>query len=167
MWRRSCIAYSVFLVAFLAFDATEGFAGILPQKTAFRRPYSSSIYQSSFSSDGAEYSSKDSMDPSDDDEASRAYDRGYSDDQDETPTVELQPVPMSKNGGNRFVAFVWDRDLNAKGGDALDLHSDRIALTEDHVMFCRKTNLYNETFNTESMVDIVWSLPMYVGSVDV
>jgi hypothetical protein len=46
--------------------------------------------------------------------------------------------------------------------DALDLHYNRMQHTEDHVMFCRKTNLYNDTFNTESNTDILWSLPMYV-----
>ena len=84
----------------------------------------------------------------------------YRDEYEETPTVELEPVGMSKNSGNRFVAVVWDRELDTKGRDALDLHYDRIELTEDHVMFCRKANLYNETFNTESMVDVLWSLPM-------
>ena len=93
---------------------------------------------------------------------------------DDTPTVELQPVPISKNAGNRFVAFVWDRELRLAAPqqhhhhpdttttDPLDWHYDRIQRTEEHVMFCRKQNLYNETFNTESMVDILWSLPMYV-----
>lgn len=84
-------------------------------------------------------------------------------DDDEEETIELQPVPMSKNAGNRFVAVYWDAEL--KGGrdddkDALDLHNDRVRLTEEHVMFCRKTNLYNETFNADSMVDVLWSLPM-------
>lgn len=81
--------------------------------------------------------------------------------QDETPTVELQPIPMSKNSGNRFVAFYWDAQLNDDASkDVWDLHYDRIALTEQHVMYCRKANLYNETFNQESMVDILWSFPM-------
>lgn len=118
--------------------------------------------------DGSEYSSKDSGTTDTDDtatldESTSDYERGYRDaDEDETPTIELQPVPMSKNAGNRFVAFCWDRELDTQGRDALDLHYDRIEHTEDHVMFCRKTNLYNETFNTESMVDVLWSLPMYV-----
>ncbi|KAL7579394.1 hypothetical protein ACA910_014063 [Epithemia clementina (nom. ined.)] len=67
---------------------------------------------------------------------------------------------MSKNAGNRFVSIVWDRLLDQEGRDALELFYDRIDLTEDHVMFCRKANLYNETFNTESMVDVLWSLPI-------
>ncbi len=95
--------------------------------------------------------------------AGRMY-RG--DDEDEeggiAPTIELQPVPMSKNSGNRFVAVIWDRLLHPKRDtfDPLDMHYDRIALTEDHVMFCRKANLYNETFNPDSMVDILWSRQM-------
>jgi len=67
---------------------------------------------------------------------------------------------------------VWDRLLqqppsNDEDRDALDWHYDRIALTEEHVMFCRRQNLYNETFNTESMVDILWSLPMCVVILDI
>ena len=122
------------------------------------------VLQSSFAADGSEYSSSDSSDMDDDmdDGKSGNYDRNYRDDQDETPTVELSPVPMSKNAGNRFVAVFWDSQLNENPEkDALDLHHDRIALTEDHVMFCRKTSLYNETFNQDSMVDVLWSLPMY------
>jgi hypothetical protein len=111
--------------------------------------------------EGSEYSSSKS-DFDDDDDKGSAFDRGgfRDEDEDETPTIELKPVPLSKNAGNRFVAFVWDRELDTQGKDPLDLHYERIPLTEDHVMYCRKTNLYNETFNTESMADILWSLPM-------
>lgn len=127
------------------------------------------IYQSSFTADGSEYSSKQSsdMDGGDDDDKSGGNYAPRNNDDDSTPTIELEPVPLSKNSGNRFVTFVWDRELNGiyngdDNKDALDLHYDRIQLTEDHVMFCRKTNLYNETMNSDSMVDILWSLPMYV-----
>ena len=127
------------------------------------------LRQSTFTADGSEYSAdKSDLDNSDDE-----YIEGWNtpkgnglndDDEDDTPTIELQPVPISKNAGNRFVAVIWDRELQKdQNKDALDLHYDRIALTEEHVMFCRKQNLYNETFNTESMVDILWSLPMYVS----
>jgi hypothetical protein len=133
---------------------------------------------SSFSSDGSEYSSNDKKDTDDDDESASGFGGGGFRDEDETATVELQPIPTSKNSGNRFVAFVWDQVLDNIYGsgsststesepkDALDLHYDRMQHTEDHVMFCRKTNLYNDTFNTDSMVDILWSLPMYVPTVD-
>lgn len=121
--------------------------------------HSSSLFMSSFVGDGSDYSSKDS-DFDDDDEMNESmggstYRQGAN-----VPTQELSPVPMSKNSGSRFVAFVWDRELDTEGRDALDLHYDHIAQTEDHVMFCRKRNLYNETFNTDSMVDVLWSYPM-------
>jgi len=124
----------------------------------------SRLHQSSFTADGSEYSSKDKSDFDDEDDKSSAYGRTYKDDdQDDTPTIEMEPVPLSKNAGNRFVALIWDRELAGDSSkDALDLHNDRIQLTEDHVMFCRKANLYNETFNTESNVDVRFSLPMYV-----
>lgn len=122
---------------------------------------------SSFAADGSEYAAGDSdFDPEEDDEEATptGYRDGLDDPEDETPTTELQPVPMSKNSGNRFVAIVWDRLFQTDDStkDVLDLHHERISLTEEHVMFCRKQNLYNETFNAESMVDILWSLPMYV-----
>ena len=134
------------------------------------RHRSTQVLFSSFAADGSEYASGDGdFDPEDDeDDVSDALRKTVEDEEGEeetteTPTIELQPPPLSKNAGNRFVAVVWDRVLQKdKSKDVLDLHYDRIRLTEDHVMFCRKQNLYNETFNTESMVDILWSLPMYV-----
>ena len=130
-----------------------------------RRAHSSALHQSSVAADGSEYSADKSDFDDEEQESWSSSNRndGYRDDEDETPSIELKPVPISKNAGNRFVAVVWDRQLQKDASkDALDLHYDRIELTEDHVMFCRKQNLYNETFNTESMVDIPWSLPMYV-----
>ena len=132
---------------------------------------------STFASDGSEYSSRDGGRNDDGDDGSLDFtlygkktendddDNMLDDDEDgmaDAPTIELSPIPMSKNAGNRFVAIVWDRLLDQKGRDTMELFYDRIELTEEHVMFCRKANLYNETFNTESMVDILWSLPMYV-----
>ena len=117
----------------------------------------------SFSIDGSEYSSVDSDYAEDDDMDNFKRYRGPDDEQDDTPTVELQPVPMSKNSGNRFVAIVYDRLLDTQDRDVMDLHYDRIALTEDHVMFCRKKNLYQPEFNTDSMVDIPWSRQLYVS----
>lgn len=80
-------------------------------------------------------------------------------------TVEEIPVPASRNNvGNRFVAVIYDRshsDLydakNSEESMFWDMHEARIALTEEHVMWARKQNLYNETFNTESMADVLWS----------
>lgn len=116
------------------------------------------LQMSSYSMDGSEYASSDS-DFLDDDDMSDGMSkfRNLDDEEDDSPTVELQPVPMSKNSGNRFVALLWDKELDTQGRDALDLHYDRIALTEDHVMFCRKASLYNEQFNADSMVDVLWS----------
>ena len=85
----------------------------------------------------------------------------------DVPPVEEIPVPNSRNNvGNRFLAVVFDRELSTKYDDehdsgygdvAWDRHYDRVSLTEDHVMWARKQNLYNETFNTESMADVLWS----------
>ena len=119
------------------------------------------LQMSSFAADGSEYSSKDSDYEDEDIMAASnmaAAAASASTEEDSIPTVELGPVPMSKNSGNRFVAVVYDHDLDTKDRDVLDLHDDRDTLIEDHVMFCRKRNLYNETFNTDSNVDILWSM---------
>jgi hypothetical protein len=120
---------------------------------------------SSFAADGSEYSSnRESNDFDDDDERSSDFGgrkNNMYDEQDDTPTIELQPVPLSKNAGNRFIAVVWDKQLSHhKSTDPMEWHYNRVQLTEDHVMFCRKANLYNETFNYESNVDVLWSLQM-------
>lgn len=133
--------------------------GFVPMATPSQQV--TKLGMSSYSMDGSEYSSKDSDFVNDDvanmgDDFSK-YKGGGGDEEDDTPTVELQPVAMSKNSGNRFVAFVHDRLLDTENKDALDLHYNRIKLTEDHVMFCRKTCLYNEEFNADSMVDVLWS----------
>lgn len=122
----------------------------------------SPIFMSSFAADGSEYSSKDSGDYDDDDLMnSRDFSGGLNDDgEEDAPVQELSPVPMSKNSGNRFVALMWDQDLDTKGRDPQILHYERNEIVEDHVLFCRKRNLYNETFNSDSMVDILRSLPM-------
>lgn len=84
------------------------------------------------------------------------------------PVTEEIPVPMSRNNvGNRFLALIYDRvhstksystDGNENNEDTLwGMHNDRIELTEDHVMWARKQNLYNDTFNEGSMADIRWS----------
>ena len=113
---------------------------------------------SSYSMDGSEYSSSDSDFVDDDDMRGGEFSKYRNlDDEDDSPTIELQPVPMSKNSGNRFVAVLWDRELDTQNRDPLDLHYDRIALTEDHVMFCRKASLYDDEFNADSMVDVLWS----------
>jgi hypothetical protein len=137
---------------------TDGFLSVATANPFRPRTF---LKQSTFAADGSEYSSKDSSEFEDDDEENKDFGRKYRD-EDESPTIELGPVPMSKNSGSRFVAILWDAEIS-KGKDPLDLHYDHIQQTEDHVMYCRKANLYNETFNTESMVDVLWSLPMYVA----
>jgi len=85
----------------------------------------------------------------------------------DVPVHDEIPVPMSRNNvGNRFLALVFDRDQSSKleGAEEEDvseflweMHHERVTLTEDHVMWARKQNLYNETFNTGSMADVLWS----------
>ena len=123
------------------------------------------LSMSSFSADGSEYSAKDSDYDADETEERNWEGPGFDEDDDDVETVEQKPVPMSKNAGNRFVALYWDHELEQSkpSGDPREswwLHYDRDDLNEDHVMFCRKANLYNETFNQESMVDVMRSLPM-------
>ncbi len=160
MCRSSQIMLSLAL-SYFGCTTTQAFSS-----TAFVPRQHTSLFMSSFAADGSEYSSKDA-DYEDDalTTAKQFTDHDFDEDSDDAAVQELSPVPMSKNSGNRFVAFVWDQDLeNQKKGkderDPLDLHNDRNDLIEDHVMFCRKRNLYNETFNTDSMVDILRSLPM-------
>lgn len=114
------------------------------------------LKMSTYSVDQSDYSPKDSDYEKDDDWINPNLLKGGGGDGD-VETVELKPVPMSKNAGNRFVAILWDRLLDTEKRDPLELHVDRIKHTEDHVMFCRKASLYNETFNAESMVDVLWS----------
>jgi hypothetical protein len=115
---------------------------------------------SSYTADSSDYSAKDSDYKNDDDEFDTGFGPGRFNDEEEFDSKELKPVPMSKNSGNRFVAILWDRLLDKEGRSAEDLHYDRIKNTEPHVMACRKANLYNETFNSESMVDVLWSRQM-------
>jgi len=123
---------------------------------------STSSLRMSFYADSSDYKSSES-DYSTDEETTSEFGVPIKAGDTGSPSEELTPVPMSKNSGNRFVAFVFDKELTSfklEGVDeldVLDMHESRIELTENHVMFCRKTNLYNETFNTDSMADIIWS----------
>ena len=136
----------------------------------------------SFMADSSDYKAdkSDFGDAVDDDAdgSSSAPLRGGEVDMADVPVVEEIPVPTSKNNvGNRFVAIVYDMDFNndddddddetkihGKEGrtttttkDVWEMHRDRIALTERHVMWARKQNLYNETFNADSRADVLWS----------
>ena len=65
-----------------------------------------------------------------------------------------QPPPLSRNAGNAFVALIFDKALDTHGREWDDLMEDRIVDTGKHVRWCREANLYNETVNTDSMVDV-------------
>jgi hypothetical protein len=157
--------------------------GMVQQQQQQQRTFPQRLLFSSFAADGSEYAAGDADFDADDEESSLLNNNNNNrdntnDDHDEdnmvAPTIELQPPPLSKNAGNRFVAVIWDRLLspqqkgttsttnNNKDDTVLDWHYNRIRCTEDHVMYCRQQNLYNTTFNNHSMVDILWSLPMYV-----
>jgi len=150
---------AILLVAALMPLAQSAFLSQSPTALPFIQTHQHSRLSSSFVGDGSDYAPKESDFDEDEQDTLDSMGGPYREGE-ETPTIELSPIPMSKNSGNRFVAFVWDRELDSEGRDVLDLHYDRIDHTEDHVMYCRKRNLYNETFNTDSMVDILWSYPM-------
>ena len=150
----------------------ESIVSSLPPSSSSPSSSSSTrLRMSSYSNSGSDYRSG-AGDYEQDDDDGRDYDpmassryRGSEEDElAETEPEELTPVPMSKNTGNRFVALYFDHEVVAPddGREPWDLHYDRNDANEDHVMFCRKRNLYNETFNTGSMVDILRSFPMYV-----
>mmetsp|Transcript_3609 Transcript_3609/g.7862 ORF Transcript_3609/g.7862 Transcript_3609/m.7862 type:complete len:398 (+) Transcript_3609:136-1329(+) len=73
---------------------------------------------------------------------------------DAEPKLE-QPPPLSKNAGNAFVAMIFDKAMDVRGRDWEELMEDRMDQTEDHVRWCREANLYNETFNADSNVDVL------------
>ena len=96
---------------------------------------STPLHMSSYSIDGSEYSSSKSDYDNDDEDidGNSRYDNMIQ--EDDTPTVELQPVPMSKNSGNRFVALVWDRELGDESKDCLDLHDCQLWLSRSQSTF--------------------------------
>lgn len=148
---------AIIILSFILFVVgTEAFSVQPPKSSSLTQP----LFMSSFGVDGADYASKDSDYEDEEVKKSPEYDKDYQDEEGATEVVEEKPVPMSKNAGNRFVAIVWDQEIDTQGRDDLELHDDRDDLVEEHVLFCRKRNLYNETFNTDSMVDILRSLPM-------
>ena len=84
----------------------------------------------------------------------------FDSDTDEVPRRH-EPVPMSKNAGNRFVAVVYDSRLDNNGRDWEEMFENRTALTEDHVRWCREANLYDDTSpNRDSDVDVMYSYQM-------
>lgn len=145
---------SIITLALLSAVST---AFTIQQNRSPLRTKESTILKMSFYSDSSDYKSPDDFESSEDETNEFGIPVGDGS-EDDSPTIEESPVPMSKNAGNRFLAFVFDKALvGDKNADPMKLHEQRIGTTEDHVMFCRKANLYNETFNTESMADILWS----------
>jgi len=115
----------------------------------------------SFVADGSDYTNSESdYEDSESDMDSATNGPGFNPLAMNAPTSEEKPVPLSKNAGSRFIAFVWDHLVDEENRDRMDLHEERVKFTTDHIMYCRKTNLYNETFNYNSMVDVVWSYPL-------
>ena len=158
----SRISSTIWLLFIASFQSSSGFAPNVNLVPPTQNVRIAMALRMSFVADSSDYSSSDS-DYTSDEEMDYGYgiDRQNNDgdEEEESPSAEETPVPMSKNAGNRFVAVVFDRTLSDET-DVLALHQNRIDLTEDHVLFCRKQNLYNETFNTESMADILWSFQM-------
>lgn len=140
------------LVALVALPSATAFMAVKPPSFVV-----SPLAMSTYSVDQSDYSPKDSDYEKDDDWASRANLLEAERTRNQFDSVELKPVPMSKNAGNRFLVMLWDKQLDRNDREVFDLHTDRIEHTEDHVMYCRKSNLYNETFNAESVVDVLWS----------
>jgi len=129
---------------------SSGFLTSVHRNTAFHRL--------SYSQDQADYSPKETDFEKDDETYDASSVNGEEDKEGKKyESTELGPVPMSKNAGNRFIVILWDRLLDSENRHMIDLHDDRIQHTEDHVIFCRKSNLYNETFNSNSMVDVLFS----------
>lgn len=79
----------------------------------------------------------------------------------DVPAVEAKPVPLSKNSGSRFLALYYDAEVDAiQTRTRWERHMLRCQLMQHHVLWARCANLYNETFNNQSMADIVWSYPL-------
>ena len=145
------------LIVLSACTVLTGAFSFQKQRQAKMLPF---LRMSSYSVDSSDYSSKDSDFENEEDDIDDDLGSGRMNDDEEANVVELKPVPMSKNAGNRFLAILWDRMLDKESRSLEELHEDRIKQTEPHVMACRKANLYNDTFNTDSMVDVVWSRQM-------
>ena len=146
------------LVALLCACVTNGFVPPSSVHSASPNVQQSALQMSFY--DMSDYSSG----PSDYDDDSEVGESAYAGMRDaaekaaaESVASEVkleQPPPLSKNAGNAFVALVFDKALDTHGREWDDLMEDRIVDTGKHVRWCREANLYNETVNTDSMVDV-------------
>ena len=74
----------------------------------------------SFYSDSSDYKSSDSDFDSDEESASElGVPVNAESDEEDVPTIEETPVPMSKNSGSRFVAFVFDTMIYSGNGKTI------------------------------------------------
>jgi len=123
----------------------------------------------SYVADSSDYSSEDSEieDESANNDGEDYMGPGYREFQD-VQAVEEKPIPMSKNAQKRFLVYYYDHDVDAhadvdgdgSGRDVWERHDLRQNLMEQHVLWARTANLYNHTFNNNSMADVVWSYPL-------
>jgi len=123
----------------------------------------------SYVADSSDYSSEDSEieDESANNDGEDYMGPGYREFQD-VQAVEEKPIPMSKNAQKRFLVYYYDHDVDAhadvdgdgSGRDVWERHDLRQNLMEQHVLWARTANLYNDTFNNNSMADVVWSYPL-------
>jgi hypothetical protein len=122
---------------------------------------SSSSLQMSYVSDSSDYGGGDDTDYEDEGGTKeQASGPRYREFQDE-PAVEAKPVPVSKNSGYRFVALYYDAEVDVNPARTRwERHCLRMNLMQHHVLWARCTNMYNETFNNNSMADVVWSYPL-------
>ena len=155
------LSATLLLLGFLALSA-NGFApSISVQRSCGRSSVSASsvLFMSSY--DMSDYASGPS-DFDDEGDVESKYDGMTAAERLEyeggEPDVKLeQPPPLSKNAGNTFIAMIFDKALDTKGRDWEKVMEDRMEQSHNHVRWCREANLYNETFNTASMVDVLQS----------
>jgi hypothetical protein len=123
---------------------------------------SSSSLQMSYVSDSSDYGGGDDTDYEDEGGGTKEQASGprYREFQD-VPAVEAKPVPLSKNSAYRFVALYYDAEVDANPGRTRwERHCLRMNGMQHHVLWARCANMYNETFNNNSMADVVWSYPL-------
>lgn len=123
---------------------------------------SSSSLAMSYVSDSSDYGGGDDTDYEDEgggtskEQASGPRYREFQD----VPAVEAKPVPYSKNAGLRFLAVYYDAEVDTVQRTRWERHCLRMDLMQQHVLWARCANLYNDTVNTNSMADVVWSYPL-------